>query len=76
MSNLNRKRHVVVLSDTAWEKYTSPVDGHIMIGTIQRGDHIGALSVRDGRHFCIIDGLCEPLVERKIEQGVHHATVA
>ena len=74
MSNLNRKRHEVVLSDSTWEKYTKPVDGYLMFGTVQRGDHIGALAVKDGRHFCIIDGHCEPLVERKIALGMHHAT--
>ena len=75
MNNLNRKRHVVVLSDSAWEKHSAPVDGYFMIGTVQRGDYAGALAVKDGRHFCVINGLCEPLNERKIEQGLTHATV-
>ena len=76
MANLNRTRHLVVLSDTAWEAFTNPVDGYIMIGTVQRGEHIGALAVKDGRHFCVVKGLCEPLNERKIEQGMSHAAYA
>ena len=76
MNHLNRTRHIVVLSDTAWEKYTAPVDGYIMIGTVQRQDHIGALAIKDGRHFCVIEGRCEPLVERKIALGLDHATYA
>jgi hypothetical protein len=74
MNNLNRKRHVVIFSDAAWEKYTAPVDGFVMVGTVQRGDHVGALAIKDSRYFCVINGLCEPLVERKIALGVQHAT--
>ena len=74
MSKLNRKRHIVVLSDTAWEAYTAPVDGYLMFGTIERGEHIGALAVKDGRHFCVNDGRCEPLNERQIALGMQHAT--
>ncbi len=76
MGNLNRTRHVVVLSDTDCGKYTKPVDGYIMIGTVQRQEHIGALAIKDGRHYCVIDGLCEPLNERKIALGLDHATYA
>ena len=74
MNNLNRKRHEVVLSDTAWQTYTQPVDGYAMVGTVKRGDYIGALAIKDSRHFCVINGLCEPLVERKIALGMDHAT--
>ena len=73
MNHLNRKRHVVVFSDSAWEEFTQPVDGYIMLGTVSRGDYVGALAIKDGRYFCVIGGNCEPLVERKIKLGVEHA---
>jgi hypothetical protein len=73
MANLNRKRHGVILSDSSWEKYTKPVDGFVMVGTVQRGDYIGALAIKDSRYFCVVNGLCEPLVERKIALGMQHA---
>lgn len=77
MSNLNRARHTIVFSDTDWEKYSQPVDGFIMLGTVQRGpDHIGALAIKDGRHYCIVNGLCEPLNERKIAISKEYATYA
>ena len=74
MSDLNRKRHVVVLSDSAWEKYSAPVDGYQMVGTVTRGPHESALAMRDGRYYAVNEGRCEPLVGRKIELGVQHAT--
>lgn len=74
MNHLARKRHLVVLSDTAWEAYSPQPPGYQMIGTVRRGEHIGALAMRDGRYFCVNEGRCEPLVERKIELGMQHAT--
>lgn len=71
--SLNAKKHIVVLSDSEWEKYTKPIDGHIFIGTIQRSSVVGALSIKDGRHYCVINGNCEPLNERKITLGIDHA---
>jgi len=73
MTNPNRKRHVVVFTDTDWEKYSAPVDGYIMVGTVQRGDLIGALAIKDSRYFCVINSMCEPLIERKIKLGIDHA---
>lgn len=73
MTNPNRKRHVVIYSDSDWEKYSKPVDGYIMVGTIARGDLVGALAIKEGRYYCVINGHCEPLVERKIKQGIEHA---
>ena len=69
-------KHVVVLSDSDWEKYSHAVDGFIMVGTVTRGPHASALALRDGTYYAVNDGRCEPLVGRKIELGVHHATVA
>lgn len=74
MSDLNRKRHVVVLSDSAWEKYSAPVAGYQMVGVVTRGDLSSALAMRNGVYFAVNDGRCDPLVQRKIELGVQHAT--
>ena len=75
MSNLNALRHTIVFSDTEWQKYTKPVDGFIMVGTIQRGpNHIGALAMRDGKHYCVTNGLCEPLNERRVGVAMEYAT--
>jgi len=73
MTNPNRKRHVVVYSDTECEKYSAPVDGYLMVGTIARGDLVGALAIKEGRHFCVINGLCEPLNPKKIKLGIDNA---
>ena len=74
MSDLNRKRHVVVLSDSAWEKYSALVDGYQMVGTVQRGEYVAALALKDGKYYAVVQGRCDPLVQRKIELGVQHAT--
>ena len=76
MSDINRKRHVVVLSDSAWEKYSRPVDGYQMVGTVQRGEFASALAIREGRYYAVNEGRCEPLVGRKIDLGVEYATHA
>lgn len=76
MSDINRKRHVVVFSDSAWEKYSRSVDGYQMVGTVQRGPHESALAIREGRYYAVNEGRCEPLVGRKIDLGVEHATNA
>ena len=77
MSNLNGLRHTIVFSDSEWEKYTPPVDGYVMLGTIRRGpNHIGALAFKDGRHFCVIEGRCEPLNERRVAVSREYATYA
>lgn len=75
MANLNALRHTIVYSDTAWEKYTTLVDGFILLGTIQRGsNHVGAFAVKDGKHYCITNGLCEPLNERRVSGAIPYAT--
>ena len=67
-------KHVVVFTDSGWEKYSGPVDGYQMVGTVTRGPHESALAMRDGRYYAVNEGRCEPLVGRKIELGVAHAT--
>jgi hypothetical protein len=69
-------KHVVVFADSDWEKYSTLVDGYQMVGTVTRGPHVSALAMRDGRYYAVNDGRCEPLVGRKIELGVHHASAA
>ena len=69
-------KHVVVFSDSDWEKYSAPVDGYQMVGTVTRGPHESALAMRDGVYYAVNAGRCEPLAGRKIELGVEHATYA
>lgn len=76
MRTASTYEHTVVFSDTAWEKFTHPVDGFIPVGTVTRGPHESALAMRDGRYYAVNEGRCEPLVGRKIKLGVEHATVA
>ena len=76
MRTASSYKHVVVFSDTDWEKYTTPVDRYIMVGTVTRGPTESALAMRDGVYYAVNNGLCEPLVGRKIELGVEHATYA
>jgi hypothetical protein len=76
MRTASSYKHVVVFSDADWEKFTAPVDGFVMVGTVTRGPHESALALRDGVYYAVNEGRCEPLVGRKIELGVEHATYA
>ena len=76
MRTASSYKHTVVFTDSGWEKFTAPVENLIMVGTITRGPTESALAMRDGRYYAVNNGLCEPLVGRKIELGVEHATYA
>ena len=69
-------KHTVLFSDSEWEKYSGPVDGYQMVGTVTRGPHESALAMRDGVYYAVNDGRCEPLAGRKIELGVTYAAYA
>ena len=67
-------KHVVIFSDSNWEKFSALVDGYQMVGTVTRGPHVSALAIRDWRYYAVNDERCEPLVGRKIELGIRHAS--
>ena len=75
MSSLNAQKHTAILSDD-WKQFTQPVDGFDLIGTIQRGKHIAALAVRDGRYYGVDRGLCEPLNQNQVLKAMRKAGYA
>lgn len=48
MGNKNRNRYSVTLGPN-WKRFTHPVDGWTMLGTLQRGMEIGALAESPAR---------------------------
>ena len=73
MPNLNGKKHLIVYSDTAWQSYADPVPDFIMLGTIQRGQHIGAMAIKNGVYYCINGAAIEPLNQSRVLKALPHA---
>lgn len=73
MNHPNRGRLVVNLSGP-WREHALPMDGWTMLGTVQRGQEVGALAqAADGSYAMVNNRRIQPLNERKVKACLEQA---